>query len=282
MACEVRVIEDSENPYNGIRLTTLQLRYWRACHSEFLTHRVFSRNASSSRAIPISTFLKQVWNDPAGPIHWGANQAGMKARTELTGYKKWFAQFMWKFTGRVVCCLVWTANKVSSPHKQVFNRLLEPWQYISVIVTSTEWDNFFELRNHPDAQPEIQELAREMKNAINNSNPTKRIHHLPYITDSDLVAMGESRTTRRLMQISTARCARVSYFTHDKQIPEIEKDLALYNALVGSVPIHASPTEHQATAQYEDTFDKNFRGWVQHRVKVEQEIYSKGNNNEIK
>ena len=188
----------------------------------------------------------------------------------------------WKFTGRVVCCLVWTANKVSSPHKQVFNRLLEPWQYISVIVTSTEWDNFFELRNHPDAQPEIQELAREMKNAINNSNPTKRIHHLPYITDSDLVAMGESRTTRRLMQISTARCARVSYFTHDKQIPEIEKDLALYNALVGSVPIHASPTEHQATAQYEDTFDKNFRGWVQHRVKVEQEIYSKGNNNEIK
>lgn len=282
MACEVRVIEDSENPYNGIRLTTLQLRYWRSIHSEFLTHRVFSRNASSSRAIPISTFLKQVWNDPAGPIHWGANQAGMKARTELTGYKKWFAQFMWKFTGRVVCCLVWTANKVSSPHKQVFNRLLEPWQYISVIVTSTEWDNFFELRNHPDAQPEIQELAREMKNAINNSNPTKRIHHLPYITDSDLVAMGESRTTRRLMQISTARCARVSYFTHDKQIPEIEKDLALYNALVGSVPIHASPTEHQATAQYEDTFDKNFRGWVQHRVKVEQEIYSKGNNNEIK
>lgn len=282
MACEVRVIEDSENPHNGIRLTTLQLRYWRSIHAEFLTHRVFSRNASSSRAIPISTFLKQVWNEPAGPIHWGANQPGMKARTELTGFKKKFAQFMWKFTGRVVCCLVWTANKVSSPHKQVFNRLLEPWQYISVIVTSTEWDNFFELRNHPDAQPEIQELAREMKYAMDNSTPTKRIHHLPYIVDSDLVAMGGVSYSRRLMQISTARCARVSYFTHDKQIPEFEKDLALYDALVGSVPLHASPCEHQATAQYEDTFNKNFRGWKQHRVEVEQEIYSKGNNNEIK
>ena len=273
MTCEVKVIEDSLNPYNGIRLTTLQLRYWRAIHGEFMTHRVFSRNASSSRAIPVSTFLKQVWNEPAGPIHWGANQPGMKARTELTGFKKKFAQFMWKTTGRAVCSLVWITNKISSPHKQVFNRLLEPWQYISVIVTSTEWDNFFELRNHPDAQPEIQELAREMKNAMDKSTPTERIHHLPYITGSDYIALGELATTRRLMQISTARCARVSYFTHDKQVPLIEKDLALYDALVGSVPLHASPCEHQASACTLDKFEKNFRGWAQHRIFVENDIY---------
>ena len=277
MSCEVRVIEDSLNPYNGIRLTTLQLRYWRAIHAEFMTHRVFSRNASSSRAIPVSTFLKQVWNEPAGPIHWGANQPGMKARTELTGFKKKFAQFMWKTIGRVVCCLVWLTNKISGPHKQVFNRLLEPWQYISVIVTSTEWDNFFELRNHPDAQPEIQELAREMKDAMDKSNPTKRIHHIPYITDSDYIALGNDVSPRRLMEISTARCARVSYFTHDKQIPVVEKDLKLFNDLVGSKPIHASPTEHQAIAAPSEVFDKNFRGWIQHRVLVENEIY-KGNN----
>lgn len=277
MACEVRVIEDSLNPYNGIRLTTLQLRYWRGIHAEFMTHRVFSRNASSSRAIPVSTFLKQVWNDPATPIHWGANQPGMKARTELTGFKKWFAQFMWKTSGRIICALVWLTNKVSSPHKQVFNRLLEPWQYISVIVTSTEWDNFFELRNHPDAQPEIQELAREMKNAMDNSNPTERTFHLPYITDSDYIALGEDASSRRLAEISTARCARVSYFTHDKQIPSIEKDLKLFNDLVGSVPIHASPTEHQATALNSKEFNKNFRGWEQHRNIVETNIQHKGN-----
>lgn len=277
MACEVRVIEDSLNPYNGIRLTTLQLRYWRGIHAEFMTHRVFSRNASSSRAIPVSTFLKQVWNDPATPVHWGANQPGMKARTELTGFKKWFAQFMWKTSGKMVCCLVWLTNKVSSPHKQVFNRLLEPWQYISVIVTSTEWDNFFELRNHPDAQPEIQELAREMKYAMDNSKPTERYTHVPYITGSDRIALGQDASTGRLMQISTARCARVSYFTHDKQIPEIEKDLKLFNDLVGSVPIHASPTEHQATALDSEEFNKNFRGWSQFRNEVETNIQNKGN-----
>lgn len=276
MACEVRVIEDSLNPYNKIRITTLQLRYWRGIHAEFMTHRVFSRNASSSRAIPVSTFLKQVWNDPATPVHWGANQPGMKARTELTGFKKWFAQFMWKTSGKMVCCLVWLTNKVSSPHKQVFNRLLEPWQYISVIVTSTEWDNFFELRNHPDAQPEIQELAREMKYAMDNSKPTERYTHIPYITGSDRIALGQDASTGRLMQISTARCARVSYFTHDKQIPEIEKDLKLFNDLVGSVPIHASPTEHQAEALDSEEFNKNFRGWSQFRNIVETNM-PKGN-----
>lgn len=276
MACEVRVIEDSLNPYNKIRLTTLQLRYWRGIHAEFMTHRVFSRNASSSRAIPVSTFLKQVWYDPATPVHWGANQPGMKARTELTGFKKWFAQFMWKTSGKMVCCLVWLTNKVSSPHKQVFNRLLEPWQYISVIVTSTEWDNFFELRNHPDAQPEIQELAREMKYAMDNSKPTERYTHVPYITGSDHIALGQDASTGRLMQISTARCARVSYFTHDKQIPEIEKDLKLFNDLVGSVPIHASPTEHQAEALDSEEFNKNFRGWSQFRNIVETNM-PKGN-----
>jgi hypothetical protein len=276
MTCEVKVIEDSLNPYNKIRLTTLQLRYWRGIHAEFMTHRVFSRNASSSRAIPVSTFLKQVWYDPATPVHWGANQPGMKARTELTGFKKWFAQFMWKTSGRIICCLVWLTNKVSSPHKQVFNRLLEPWQYISVIVTSTEWDNFFELRNHPDAQPEIQELAREMKYAMDNSKPTEQYTHVPYITGSDYIALGNDNTTGRLMQISTARCARVSYFTHDKQIPEIEKDLKLFNDLVGSIPLHASPTEHQATALDSEEFNKNFRGWSQFRNIVETNM-PKGN-----
>ena len=277
MTCEVKIIEDSLNPTNGIRLTTFQLRYWRSIHSEFMTHRVFSRNASSSRAIPINTFLKQVWNNPAGPIHWGANNKGMQSNEELSGFKKKFAKSMWSFTGKIVCCLVWLVNKVAAPHKQTFNRMLEPWQYISVIVTATDWDNFFELRDHADAQPEIQELARQMKIEYSNSTPITRRYHLPYVDKEEQLWVeyigDEYLQIRTLMKISTARCARVSYLTHEGKTPTIDNDLKLYNQLVGGVPLHASPTEHQATSAENTDYIRNFRGWEQHRVMVEQDIF---------
>jgi hypothetical protein len=273
MACEVKIIKDSLNPRTGRRLTTMQLRYWRGIHGEFMTHRVFSRNASSSRAIPIMTFLKQVWNDPAGPTHWGANNPGMQAKTELTGFKLWFAKQTWKWTGRMVCGAVWAVNKISKPHKQTFNRLLEPWQYISVIVTATDWDNFFELRNHADAQPEIRELAIEMLAAMENSTPQYRELHLPYVTDEEEQAYIDGKLAlETLFKISTARCARVSYLTHDGVKPSIDKDIRLHDQLVGSVPIHASPTEHQAMAEEDDSYYKNFRGWRQYRMDVEERL----------
>ena len=262
---EVKIIEDSINPHNGVRLTTYQLKYPRFIHSELMTHRVFSRNASSSRAIPIKTFLKQVWNEPAAPIHWGVNQPGMKARTELTGFKKWFAKKMWNLSSKVVCSIVWLANKVSSPHKQTFNRLLEPYQYISVIVTATDWDNFFELRAHPDAQPEIADLAYKMLEVRNQSKPVKRNQHLPYITEEER----KKYSVLNCMQLSSARCARVSYLTHDGKKPSFEKDMELFDALVGSIPLHASQTEHQAWAVNGVHYIKNFKGWKQFRVEVE-------------
>jgi hypothetical protein len=273
VTCEVKVVKDSLHPATNRRITTLQLRYWRGIHGEFMTHRVFSRNASSSRAIPIITFLKQVWKNPAGPTHWGANNPGMQAKTELTGFKLWFAKQAWKWTGRAVCAAVWLTNKVAKPHKQTFNRLLEPWQYISVIVTATEWDNFFELRNHKDAQPEIRELAIAMLSAMENSTPVHRTHHLPYITDAEEVRYvnGELELDT-LFKLSTARCARVSYLTHDGIAPSTEKDIRLHDQLVGSVPIHASPTEHQAVAADNDLFYKNFRGWKQYRIDVEDRL----------
>jgi hypothetical protein len=272
MTCDVKIIEDSINPYNGARLTTFQLRYWRAFHSEFMTHRLFSRNASSSRAIPINKIIKQVWNDPAGPVHWGKNKSGMQADEELTGFKRYFTKFMWKFSSKVMCSMVWLTNKVASPHKQTLNRLLEPWQYISVIVSGTEWDNYFSLRDHPAAQPEIQELARKMKSAMKYSKPVSRAYHLPYVTE-------EERSLYRpdiCMKLSTARCARVSYLTHDGKKPDFEKDIRLHDRLVGSVPIHASPTEHSAMAVDTVGFMKNFKGWEQYRVKVEANISKLG------
>lgn len=265
MTCEVKVIADTINPQNKIRITTLQLKYWRSIHQELLTHRVFSRNASSSRAIPISTFLKQVWYDPAGPIHWGANNSGMQSKKELTGWKKTFVKFMWNFTGKIVCILVYLANIIAKPHKQTFNRLLEPWQYISVIVTSTEWDNFFELRDHKDAQPEIQELARAMKIAMEESQPKIGIWHLPYVTIDEQI----NYDLDLCLKLSTARCARVSYLTHDGKAPDIEKDIKLHDQLVVMKPAHASPSEHQALAVRSKKFVKNFRGWQQYRSFLE-------------
>lgn len=271
MTCKVEIIEDSTNPFNGERLTTIQLTYWRSIHAEFMTHRMFSRNASSSRAIPITTFLKQVWNNPAGPIHWGVNQSGMKARTELTGFKKWFAQKSWNLAGKLMCGVVWGVNKICKPHKQTFNRLLEPWQYITVIVSATEWDNFFELRNHEDAQPEIRELAQAIYQAMLDSNPVNREYHFPYVSKEER----ELYDIETCFKISTARCARVSYLTHDGKTPSVEKDTKLHDMLVAARPIHASPTEHQAHAVHDNSFYKNFKGWCQYRVYVEQKIYAK-------
>jgi len=265
---EAKVIEDSINPYTKTRLITLQLKYQRFIHSEFMTHRVFSRNASSSRAIPINKFLRQVYTNPAKPIHWGANNPGMQAKSELMGYKLWFAKFMWNLTAKMVAANVYLVNKISKPHKQVFNRLLEPWQYISVVVTATDWKNFFELRNHEDAQPEIRALAIKMQEAIDNSKPIERTFHLPYVLQQER----ESLCTSTLMKISTARCARVSYLLHDGTKPDLQKDLQLHDRLVKATPPHLSPTEHVAFASTKEEYFKNFFSWIQYRNIIEQNL----------
>lgn len=276
MTYEAKVVEDSINPHNKIRLTTFQLTYPRFIHGEVMTHRVFSRNASSSRAIPVKTFLKQVWKNPAMPVRWGANKPGMQANEDLTGFKLWFTKFIWKFTGKLVCSLVWTLNKFAAPHKQIINRLLEPWQFIHVVVTATEWENFFALRNHQDAQPEIKLLAELMQSAMNESIPPIRNNHLPYITLDEKVNIDSGKLKLEdAIKCSTARCARVSYLTHDGNKPSIENDMKLYSRLVDANPPHLSPTEHPASAAKVKTFINNFKGWQQHRYQVEQRTWNK-------
>ena len=177
-----KIIADSISP-SGKRITTFELEYPRMVHSEFLTHRMLSRNAASSRAIPTSKMLSLVWNNPATPVHWGQNQSGMQANVELQGVRKWAVQQLWNISGKVACIFAWSLNKLKC-HKQIVNRIVEPWSHIKVIVTATEWDNFFYLRNHPAAQPEIHELARQMWEIYKNNKP-ELLHigewHLPYI-----------------------------------------------------------------------------------------------------
>lgn len=274
------MVADSISP-GGKRIMTFELEYQRFIHGEVMTHRVFSRNAMSSRAIPVEKMIKQVKDNPAAPIHWGKNQPGMQANVQLEGDELLSAQVLWNQAAANAAKI---AKKLSDlgAHKQVANRILEPFQWMRTLVTATEWDNFFELRAHPDAQPEFQVLATKMQEAMLASTPVLRQSgsdnigdhnnwHLPYISDEERENIG----LRDLVKICTARCARVSYLTHGGDNPRNEEDIALYERLVGSVPIHASPTEHAAMcAINKDFISKNFKGWYQFREIVESQIRS--------
>lgn len=274
MTIYAKVIADSVSAVGkGKRITTLELQYQRFIHGELMTHRVFSRNAMSSRAVPVAKMIQQVRENPATPVHWGKNQPGMQAGEQLEGLHLDTAKSQWSEAA-------WQAANLAEEmlaiglHKQVANRILEPFQWMRTLVTATEWDNFFELRCHPDAQPEFQALACMIRDAMNNSTPKLRhtdpvyegAWHLPYVSDRER----EVYRADLLRKLSTARCARVSYLTHDGQTPDIDKDLELYERLVGSAPLHASPAEHQAYP-FEDASRRcrNFVGWSQHRAQLD-------------
>lgn len=264
------VIADSVNEF-GHRITTLQLKYQRFIHAEFLTHRVFSRNSSSSRAIPVAKMIEQVQHDPALPIHWGLNQPGMQAHAEHDDPS--LARYVWREAAFSAAKQAEFLHNLDL-HKQIVNRVLEPFQWMHTVVTATEWKNFFELRCHPDAQPEFQALAKAIREAINASTPIPRYRgisnynswHLPYISDDER----ENIYYSFLPKISAARCARVSYLKHDGTHPSGTEDLALFKKLVESKPMHASPCEHQASCGSTER-SRNFVGWWQYR-----ELYERG------
>lgn len=289
------VIADSISD-QGIRITTFQLRYWRAIHAELLTHRVFSRSAGSSRARPSKAIIDQVRTDPWGPLHWGANESGMQASTELTFEQIAKAKDEW-YKAASSAALNATNLLNMGLHKQIVNRVLEPFTYIDVVVTATDYANWFALRLDKDAQPEIQQLAQAMKDAMNLSEPVllnPGEWHLPYITDSDfnsvdnyLLFNGQNVCPQQRLElfkkISAARCARTSYKAFDGKVASIDDDLSLFDKLMSSNLKHASPTEHQATPDYVNYWDGeiefvspwlhgNFFGWNQFRKTIPNEF----------
>jgi len=257
------VLLDSVNPA-GHRLTTFVLRFPRFVLSEFNTHRMFSRNASSSRAIPTNKLMQQLRDDPVLPVEWGRNQAGMQAHQLLDAESALAAEAAW-LGARDAALAHAEQLRATGVHKQIVNRVLEPWMWASVVVSATTYENFFSLRCHADAQPEIKRLAELMRTALQASAPVARAAgewHLPFVDADD----GElSIETRK--QVSVARCARVSYLTHIGTC-DIEADKLLHQRLLEAG--HWSPFEHVAVADAGRQRFNNFDGWQAYRHQMEQ------------
>jgi hypothetical protein len=240
---------DSRNP-----ISTLLLTYPRFIHSEFMTHRAFSRNASSSRAIKFETMVERIRTNPAMPTYWGSNKPGMQAGEELSESDIDLCKFLWTQARENA---ITTAKLLHEKglHKQTVNRLLEPFSHITTLVTATEWENFFWLRIHPAAQPEFQELARKIYDTINFNaeNWPKSVKigdndwHLPFIKPEEALLHLKDR-----IMLSVARCASTSYDTvdgYEMTLEKAKKVVAKLNPAGG--PMHASPFEHQAISDWE-------------------------------
>jgi hypothetical protein len=297
------IIADSVS-LNGKRITTFELSYPRFIHSEFMTHRLFSRNAASSRAIPVPKMITNIQANTAMPIHWGANQPGMKADNECDnrvdnnsatfGFDEESLiptrEEAWKLALKDATFHAQQFHEAGY-HKQIVNRLLEPFQFIKVVCTATEFDNFFWLRDHKDAQPEIKNLAACMWEAREQSDPTSLLAgewHLPYVETAwketgRLYYIAEEEgpiwlTLDEALKVSSSCCAQVSYRLSDNSV---EKAIKIYDMLVSSSPVHASPFEHAATPMDDEVnldtegvtgynnglgyVSGNFAGWVQYR-----------------
>ncbi|RYH46364.1 MAG: hypothetical protein EON54_16495 [Alcaligenaceae bacterium] len=335
MAYNAKIVLDSVSTA-GDRLTTMEVTFPRIVLAEFNTHRVFSRNSASTRAIPVANQLRKLVADPFVPNQFGKNQTGMQSYEYLEGVKHNEAVDIWltgrdralttavelmlgrklaaqmldydplrefvtadilaekiDYIARIVKDKIDTFDLVDTSslldiHKQHAGRGLETYMWQTVIVTATEWSNFFALRANPQAQPEIREVAEWMQRLYQESEPAELQDgewHLPYIQPDELHLFAED--PEKMQQVSAARCARVSYLTHDGK-RDLDKDVELYERLAGEG--HLSPLEHVATPEYTayelgrtelgdvaqrritpSPFCGNFRGWKQLRKFVPYE-----------
>ena len=289
-----KIVCDSISP-DGVRITTLEIEYPRFIHSEVMTHRNLSKNSSSSRAIPITKMLEQIESNMAIPLYWGKAKSGMQATEEVCSTIQKYACERWGYAYLDVKHYV--EQLVDGDlHKQVPNRLTEPFQMMKVVVTGTDWDNFFNLRIHPDAQPEICMLAYKIYEAMSESEPVRlKIGdwHLPYVNigwngHGDIAYFNEDFDVIDLedaIKISASCCAQVSYRNTDMSLEKADK---IFNMLIKSDVLHASCFEHLATPirsqeglingwdfgithqnKSGQLFSGNLRGWISYRQQLQ-------------
>lgn len=262
-ACSI--IADSR-AVNGKRITTFKVTFPRFILAEFNTHRMLSRNAASSRAIPTASLIKSVKDDPFIPTKWLKNKRGMQGGDRLTLNDTVSANALW-LEARDKACFIAEALAGRGVHKQYVNRILEPFMWTTVLVTATEWANFFNLRCHPDAQPEFQTIANMMLTDYNTTDGQLLRDgewHLPFTSDKER----DETEPIRLVKIVAGRCARISYLTHDGKF-DPDADVALAERLLSSG--HMSPFEHPARASFYATREANLIGWMSYRRMIANE-----------
>lgn len=313
---------------DGIQLLTFELIYPRIVHAEALTHRVFSKNSASSRAIPIKKMNETILEDIAMPSRFGKANRGMQdagehdapvvITQEITLEAKDLVKQLEKYgisIHTVTASPIRLQKQITLPPeeawkhsaasaisysnafadagyaKQVCNRLTEAYQHMKVVLTATEFDNWFNLRHHEAADPTIKALADAMLVAYNSSTPRlllKGEWHMPYYQDGYWKDVGDGLDEHGndldyALKISTSQSAQVSFRTSDDSI---EKARSIFQTLMGDDPKHSSPTEHQATPLEIKGKDRekwwtfegvthmdcnghfwsgNLRGWIQHR-----------------
>lgn len=271
-------------------LYTFVLTYPRIILPEVNTHRDFSRNTSSSRAIPSAKIRAAVMDDPFIPVYVGRNQKGMQAGAPFAGEELNRARNIYGMARYPAVAAHYVLDKLGV-HKQITNRLLEPWMWTRQIVSTTQVDNFFAQRCDEDAEPHMQELARQMLDICASvrlflDNPDYSHHkgafdktcnrvvirrlepgewHLPFADEYDDTAVEAAKV------VSAARCARVSYNLYEGGVSTFEKDMDLYDKLAGSEPKHLSPFEHAAQALHIPERSGNFIGFRQLRKDIEME-----------
>lgn len=280
----------SKNKHNGVVLYSWRLTFPRIILSEINTHRVASRNTSSSRAIPSKKMRAAVLNDPFIPISLGRNQKGMQAGTEIEGWRRKVLLLVLSLGRYPAVFMAWLLEALGA-HKQVANRFLEPWSWCTQIFSATDVGNLFKLRCHPDAEPHFQKLAIQMQAQVEYAEKWfkwaeskqecehypgcgfelnvqklqilgKGEWHLPLVRQSEQLTLAERK------RVSAARCARTSYTLLDTgKESSIENDIALCDRLIEAG--HMSPTEHQAAALWNAAYRGNFKGWEQYRKEIE-------------
>ena len=306
MKTKVELVEGSIGP-NGIPLLTYLCTYPRIIHAEMMTHKMLNKNASSNRAIPGMKQLENTQANTFTPSVFQKLHKGMQGSEAFEGEELEKVQDWWRRSA--INAVISAGEGIElGVTKQLTNRWLETPGYITVVITGTEWANFFGLRCHQDAEIHIQELAYQMKDLYLHAKIGGGLTqleegqwHLPFVT-------AEEKSTLDIevqKKLSVARCAWTSYKTPEGKIPSLERALKIYDQLYTSQPMHASPFEHQGQAlpkffynemEYHEShselsigeipkgvelrvksnldmelWSSNFRGWIQFRKTLDHE-----------
>ena len=262
------IIQYSKNE-EGKEIITYSLKYGLIVHAEMLRHRLLTNNVKSNRAVSMKQIRNEVLKDPYVPVKFGKQQKGMVASSEADFKNAGVCRWLWKSARYPAVFIHWTLEKLGL-HKEITNRVLNPWQWVRETLTATEFDNFYHLRLHKDAQTDIQVIAKAMLEAKNEYPESDIVilkegeYHVPYVKrsrntpDGKLVYLDNDMsilTPQEAIEASCARCARSSYDNHDGTKALYHKthngkgrsDKEIYQDLVNSNPVHGSCAEHQAT-----------------------------------